>query len=226
VMLSLMPVPTRIVEDLKAKLGTPQKPAVSMTVISSAIPRGASVPCIIHKLNLGSRHQATVWVAETTGGTGPGGGIVFITPATAGNTTGRYFEAAPNTWSVGAPDPTIAWCDNGAALIGATGGGGTGAVGAGARNTAEMMAWCASGAANSVRVYLGAHGTADWFLPSKGELHEMYVNRVAIGGFTSPGPYWSSSENIGTTAWSQWFNNSQVASAKTSTYSVRPIRTF
>ena len=30
---------------------------------------------------------------------GPGGGIVFMTPSTAGNTSGLFYEAAPSTWS-------------------------------------------------------------------------------------------------------------------------------
>ena len=32
------------------------------------------------------------------GDTGPGGGIVFLTPNSEGNLTGKYFEAAPVTW--------------------------------------------------------------------------------------------------------------------------------
>jgi len=32
------------------------------------------------------------------GDIGPGGGIVFLTPASEGNLTGKYFEAAPATW--------------------------------------------------------------------------------------------------------------------------------
>lgn len=32
------------------------------------------------------------------GDTGPGGGIVFLTPDSEGNVTGKYFEAAPATW--------------------------------------------------------------------------------------------------------------------------------
>jgi hypothetical protein len=32
------------------------------------------------------------------GDIGPGGGIIFITPSTEGNSTGKYFEAAPFDW--------------------------------------------------------------------------------------------------------------------------------
>jgi len=37
-------------------------------------------------------------VSYHIGQTGPGGGRIFITPLTPGNTTGRYFEVAPKNW--------------------------------------------------------------------------------------------------------------------------------
>jgi hypothetical protein len=37
------------------------------------------------------------------------------------------------------------------------------------------------------------NGYSDWYLPSRVELQKLYINRVAIGGFTSDW-YWSSSE--------------------------------
>lgn len=47
------------------------------------------------------------------GDTGPGGGIIFLTPASEGNLTGKYFEAAPATWYApfdagGVTAPTLA----------------------------------------------------------------------------------------------------------------------
>ena len=47
------------------------------------------------------------------------------------------------------------------------------------------------------------NGYDDWFLPSKDELDELYLNRLVVGGFA--GAYWSSSEVDGNFAWRQSF---------------------
>jgi hypothetical protein len=66
----------------------------------------------------------------------------------------------------------------------------------------------------------------DWFLPSKGELNQMRVNRVAIGGFWD-GAYWSSSEYGSSHAMQQYFvNGMQSNDGKNVTYYVRPVRAF
>jgi hypothetical protein len=66
----------------------------------------------------------------------------------------------------------------------------------------------------------------DWFLPSKGELNQMYVNKTAIGGFASGG-YWSSSESAADVAWVQGFDDGfQVNTTKAVTSYVRPVRAF
>ena len=66
----------------------------------------------------------------------------------------------------------------------------------------------------------------DWFLPSKGELAEIYENIDELGEFKTT--YWSSTEaerNQG--AWRQnLFNSAQNVSKKYEPYSVRPIRSF
>ena len=69
-------------------------------------------------------------------------------------------------------------------------------------------------------------GFTDWFLPSKDELNELYINRVVIGGFTA-GSYWASNEFASTQGWYQNFaSNTVTGSNKTNPFSVRPIRTF
>ncbi len=167
--------------------------------------------------------------ACAVGQRGPGGGIVFMTPSTSGNTSGLFYEAAPSTWSSPSGDPTSAWCSNTASLLGVgstvTG---TGAMD-GANKTAVMLGVCTSGAANLADAYTATVSGVvygDWFLPSKGELKQMYVNRTAIGGFASA-TYWSSSEDDAGSAWVQYFDDgSQANPNKTNTYYVRPVRAF
>jgi len=69
-------------------------------------------------------------------------------------------------------------------------------------------------------------GYSDWYLPSMDELTKLYINRVAIGGFTWT--YWSSSEYIFTSyAWSLFFyDGTQQHRQKNLTTNVRAIRSF
>jgi hypothetical protein len=63
---------------------------------------------------------------------------------------------------------------------------------------------------------LNTSKTADWFLPAganptpTGQLNCLYVNRVAIGGFSSANNYWSSTENDALTAYVQAFDNTGI----------------
>jgi hypothetical protein len=67
----------------------------------------------------------------------------------------------------------------------------------------------------------------DWFLPSKDELNELYLQKTLVGGFEAY-MYWSSSEINEELAWSQdlglgfqspWFT-------KIFSFYVRPVRAF
>ena len=160
---------------------------------------------------------------------GPGGGIVFMTPSTSGNTTGLFYEAAPSTWSSALGDPQSTWCQNQTEVLGvASTIAGTGAMD-GAAKTTVMMGVCTSGAANLADAYTATvNGVeyGDWFLPSKGELNRMFVNRDTVGGF-STGVSWSSSESGTNLGWAHNFNaNVQGVSIKSSTNFVRPVRAF
>jgi hypothetical protein len=98
----------------------------------------------------------------------------------------------------------------------------------GAAKTTVMLGVCTSGAANladAYRVTVNGVVYGDWFLPSKGEMNQMYVNKSAIGGFSADS-YWSSSEGGDTFAWVQNFSGSQYNDGKGSTYYVRPVRAF
>ncbi|MCJ7813821.1 MAG: DUF1566 domain-containing protein, partial [Candidatus Atribacteria bacterium] len=68
----------------------------------------------------------------------------------------------------------------------------------------------------------------DWFLPSKNELNQMYMNLKAngVGGFDIH-DYWSSSETDAWYAWSQGFYyGSQNYNSKFLPYRVRAVRAF
>ena len=169
--------------------------------------------------------------------TGPGGGIVFITPSTLGNTSGLFYEAAPPNWATpscefvigGVCDPLAAWCDNSTDVLGvASTVVGIGAMD-GAAKTAVMLGVCTSGAANLADAYTATiNGVVygDWFLPSKGELNQIDVNREALGVRYPGGAYWSSSEYDGTLAWYQWFGQGQSKVGKALGRYVRPVRAF
>jgi hypothetical protein len=167
--------------------------------------------------------------ACAVGQKGPGGGIVFMTPSTPGNTSGLFYEAAPSTWHSSSGDPTSAWCNNETDLLGvASMVTGTGAMD-GAAKTTVMLGVCTTGAANLADGYTATVNDVvygDWFLPSKGELNQMYVNKVEIGGLRAAA-YWSSSEADFQQAWYQGFSDgSYWNDLKMTTLYVRPVRAF
>ena len=118
---------------------------------------------------------------------------------------------------------TSEWWGCGGTLLGANGTN----IGSGNSNTATIMSGCAPRpiAASDAQTYTGG-GHSDWYLPSKDELNKLYLNKTAIGGF-STGPYWSSSENNAWSVWYQVFNNGyQDTDSRGSSNYVRAVRSF
>jgi hypothetical protein len=159
------------------------------------------------------------------GDIGPGGGKVFITPSTAGNSTGKYFEVAPvavevtRTWATGANQSLVV-----------SGADGT-AIGTGAQNTIDIVAQTGNVAATSAAVYcsdLVYGGYSDWFLPSKDEIVQMSANMTAIGGLTNEGFYWSSSEYDLYKGWAVYMDGGTFTFDwdKSNAVRVRPVRSF
>jgi len=101
-------------------------------------------------------------------------------------------------------------------------------LGSGSTNTDIIISVCTGNtmiAASACTNYsYGAY--SDWFLPSKDELNEMYLQKDVVGEFDEYTNYWSSSQNTPETAWLQFFlNGTQSASGgKDQLYKVRPIR--
>jgi len=100
-------------------------------------------------------------------------------------------------------------------------------IGTGQVNTTAIVNGCnETGIAAKLCDNLVLNGYSDWFLPSKDELNQMYLQKNVIGNFALS-IYWSSSESASYAAWCQYFTNgSQIDYAKNSPYFVRAIRAF
>jgi hypothetical protein len=145
------------------------------------------------------------------------GGIVFWLDGNGGG-----LIAAPSNQSSNA-----AWGCYGTNITGA---GGT-AIGSGAQNTIDIEAGCTTpGTAADVCANYTDGTYSDWFLPSKDELNQMYLNLhlQGLGGFANNN-YWSSTENDTNYAWHQNFTNGYQYNfnyVKYNYFSVRAVRAF
>jgi len=128
------------------------------------------------------------------GATGPGGGVVFLTPTSSGNTTGKYYEIAP-TDAMG----TYALCSAGVV----NGLGLNNAISYGEANTIALNANSNCNNSNNaayVAVRYSNNGYSDWFLPSRFELVAAKAN--VLSGLTNlSAAYISSSENSSNSVW-------------------------
>lgn len=105
-------------------------------------------------------------------------------------------------------------------------------IGGGFKNTRRIVEVQGDPGANSedyaaleIIEYTDA-GYTDWFMPSKEELNQLYLQKNIIGGF-SPFAYWSSTEVDKSNAWYQNFGDGkQYVGQKIAGYAVRPIRYF
>ncbi|GEM_PF-1150544 len=96
----------------------------------------------------------------------------------------------------------------------------------GAVNTAEIVAVQGLGTVAGACQQFNAGGNSDWYLPAKNQLHDLYVNQAAIGGFTA-NYYWSSTEGDANTAWGEYFDDgSQYPYLKFSAQPVRCVRNY
>ena len=141
------------------------------------------------------------------------GGIIFYVDG-----TGQHgLIAATSDQSTGAQ-----W-----GCYGTTIGGTSTAIGNGQANTYAIVNGCTTaGIAARICYDLVLNGYDDWFLPSKDELNQMYLQKNIIGGFDSR-YYLSSSEDNANAAWEQHFGDgSQVNYQKGSAYWVRAVRDF
>jgi hypothetical protein len=101
------------------------------------------------------------------------------------------------------------------------------AIGTGNQNTIDIMTGCnESGIAARLCGDLILGGYSDWYLPSKYELNQLYINKVAIGGFALSF-YWSSTEVSNDDAWGQYFYYGNYGYyVKYGSGNVRAVRAF
>ena len=118
----------------------------------------------------------------------------------------------------------IKWSDRYYPVTGATGT----AMGTGSANTKKIVAIQGTkyNYAALVCVNYKGGGNADWFLPSKDELYQLYKQKSVVGGFIR-GAYWSSSEFDHSLAWLKYFyNDTAVYSHKDRVNGLRCVRGF
>jgi len=168
------------------------------------------------------------------GDIGPGGGKIFYVAPTTFTQLGatgfmcstacKYLEAAPTSGTSAWTDAFYRWSGNINTLIGTTGT----AIGTGYKNTLAIIAQSnSSGKAATVsRAYDGPNSLRDWFLPSKDELNELFLQKTIVGGLQQ-NYYWSSSESDATRSFDENFlGGSQGTTVKDGEDYVRPIRAF
>jgi hypothetical protein len=204
-------------------IGVTNAPVISMTGSQYQYPATLALGDVVY-WRLRAKNADNVWgawsnmwsfiIAWTIGESGPAGGKVFYDKGSY-SSGWRYLEA----WATD-ESSTYQWKTSNT-----TTGGTSAALGTGAANTAAMFG-TVHPAADQART--ATHGGySDWFLPSKEELNQMYIQRSVIGGFASDS-YWSSSERDGYLgAWSQYFDNGdQDDSFKDNHLRVRFVRAF
>lgn len=190
----------------------------------------ASNSSLIYKITLESKNgTCEESINCTIGATGPGGGIIFLTPASAGNSTGKYFEVAPADVA-----GTYSMCSVGVVNGLALGNG----IGSGQNNSAILNgnADC-NGSANSVYPAINYRGNSlsDWYLASQQEMKAVKDN--VLNYYSNwANLYTTSSQNSGNSTWFVDFGSYVSCGGGywplcttykgQGGYAVRPVRSF
>ena len=171
-----------------------------VTVDFSSAPSLNSIRVCVFSGTKSNFYQQTIGtrLKYRIGDTGPGGGKIFITPTTPGNSTGKYFEVAPSGWSGSALDPNLS----------ARGTSGTPAatgwsIGDGKANTDAIIAAGLATTSNHAAKRAKDYTTTvdgivynDWFLPSYDELRRLDIQSSLISGLRFRVPSVTNAEYI------------------------------
>ena len=160
-------------------------PTLAPTTVAKPTPTTASAAT-----TTAAAAQATSCATGGTckvGDTGPAGGVVFYAAPTP-QRWGQYFEATrfdmkANTWCNRAG---FSWGSNYVDLS------------QGNRNTTFMSRFCTSGLGNDAANF-AMGGYDDWFLPSRDEMIQLYLNRSVVG--LSQGFYATSTQYDADNVW-------------------------
>jgi len=183
------------------------------------------------------------------GDTGPGGGRIFyiadgkngrplsftVTSTTSVFTTytAYYLEAAPaNARGGTGSQTTIRWSTRTVSPYPDVSGT-LQTIGSGRNNTALIIA--AEKAAHPSDTYIYAalacdnytnNSLNDWFLPSRDELNQLYLQRSLVG--INSDWFWSSSQSDVSNTWRQFIGNNgyQGTTSKANDYYIRAVRAF
>jgi hypothetical protein len=193
---------------------------VDSTGIVTGVAAGTAIISYTKTLACGSA-TTTLAVTVTTltiGASYGGGKIAYIfMPGDPGYIAGETHGliAAPN--------------DQGVAQWGCYGtfvGGTTTGLGTGLANTGIISAACGESTAARLCADWELGGYSDWYLPSRGDLMKVYINRMHIGGFLG-GFYWCSSDSAPGNAWYvNFIDGSAGGFSKYELLNVRAVRSF
>ncbi|MGA1670246.1 MAG: beta strand repeat-containing protein, partial [Candidatus Nanopelagicaceae bacterium] len=151
------------------------------------------------------------------GDIGPGGGKIFYV-ASSPEWWGQYLEAAPSDLT------SNSWCASGFGSS-STFRGTSSAIGDGKLNSVITASNCSGGALGDSRNNASG-GRSDWYLPSSGELAQMYAQRTLLG-LDGIATYWSSNPVETTLAVAFDMSAGTTSNAsRAMTYAIRPIRAF
>ena len=207
----------------------------SPTLTNSILNNGSGIGLFTSTMT-GLMQNTTYYVrsfATNSVGTSYGNQLIFSTTV---STIGQqymggviaYIDASGQHGLIAAPSDQstgVFWHSSNSGIAGASGI----SIGTGNTNTNSIqLAYGLEINAAKICYDLILGGFSDWYLPSKDELNQLYINRVAIGGFINSG-YWSSTEgptNINPYATFQYFTGdaSSGIQGETYKYSLFPIR--